>query len=262
MITAAGIAYTLSSGGETDLPPLLLIHGAGGSRMSWPHEIRRSMAFEVYSIDLPGHGKSPSPGESSIEGFVERIRTFMDAIGVERWIPAGHSMGGAIALTLALQSPDRVAGLVLVGTGARLRVHPDILNMTHDEKAFVSGAEVISNWSFSKGADRQLVDLSTRQLREAHSQTVRADYHACDSFDVMDHLSEVRAPCIVICGAEDRMTPVKYSHYLVDQIPNAEMVVVEDAGHMVMLEKPDVVAGAITDFVRGLFKRGRLEIGD
>lgn len=256
MITAAGIAYTLSSGGETDLPPLLLIHGAGGSRMSWPHEIRRAMAFDVYSIDLPGHGKSPGPGESSVDGYVKRIRTFMDEVGVEHWIPAGHSMGGAIALTFALQSPERIAGLVLVGTGAKLRVHPDILDMTHDEKTFASGAEMITDWSFSERTDRQLVDLSSRQLRQVHSQTVRADYHACDSFDVMDHLSEVQAPCLVICGAEDRMTPVKYSHYLVDQIPNAEMVVIEDAGHMVMLEKPKVVAEAITDFVRGGLRGG------
>lgn len=256
MSSAAEIAYTLSSGGVGNHPPLLLIHGAGGSRMSWPLEIRRKMAFDVYSLDLPGHGTSLAPGESSVDGFADRLRAFMDAIGFERWIPVGHSMGGAIALTLALRFPERAAALVLVGTGAKLRVHPDILQMTEDQQTFASAAGMITRWSFSEGADRELVELSARQLQGVQPQTVHADYQACDGFDVMEHLSGIHAPCLVICGDEDRMTPVKYSQYLADQIPNAEIVVVEGAGHMVMLEKPAIVAKAISDFVPGLLKEG------
>jgi pimeloyl-ACP methyl ester carboxylesterase len=81
---------------------------------------------------------------------------------------------------------------------------------------------------------------------------VHEDFQACDGLDVMDHLTGIQIPALIICGAEDRMTPVKYSQYLAEQIPNATLKVVEEAGHMVMLERPTIVAKAMGEFVQGL----------
>ena len=123
-------------GADPGSPPLLLIHGAGGSRLHWPPGIRRLTGWRVLAIDLPGHGDSPGPGERSIEAYTGCVLEWLDEYGVERVIPAGHSMGGAIALTLALQAPDRLAGMVLVGSGARLRVAPSILEISGQSSTF------------------------------------------------------------------------------------------------------------------------------
>jgi pimeloyl-ACP methyl ester carboxylesterase len=78
---------------------------------------------------------------------------------------------------------------------------------------------------------------------------LHGDYTACDAFDVMERLEEVRCPTLALCGTADRLTPPKYSVYLRDHIPGAELVLVDAAGHMVMLEKPEVVARAVSQFV-------------
>ena len=72
---------------------------------------------------------------------------------------------------------------------------------------------------------------------------------ACDAFNVMDRLGEIRCPTLAICGTADRLTPPKYSTYLRDNIPGAQLVLVEGAGHMVMLEQPEAVSQAIADFI-------------
>jgi pimeloyl-ACP methyl ester carboxylesterase len=81
---------------------------------------------------------------------------------------------------------------------------------------------------------------------------LHGDYAACDAFDVMERLEEIRCPTLAICGTADRLTPLKYSVYLRDHTPGAELVLVDTAGHMVMLEKPEVVARAVFEFIASL----------
>ena len=127
-----GIAYSYSGGATISLaPPLLLIHGSGGDRLHWPPQLRR-LDTPVYGLDLPGHGESPGEGERAIQAYVDHIIRWMSGLEIPQAIWCGHSMGGAIAMTAALASPEQVAGLVLVGTGARLRVSPDILELSAD----------------------------------------------------------------------------------------------------------------------------------
>ena len=82
--------------------PMLLIHGAGGSRLDWPKELRRLPQANALLLDLPGHGKSDPPGRDNIDGFVQAVIAFLDALEIEQIIVTGHSMGGAIAQGLSL----------------------------------------------------------------------------------------------------------------------------------------------------------------
>ena len=95
--------------------------------MHWPGELRRLPDHEVYALDLPGHGRSGGPGRTDIGAYAEVVREFADALKLPAFVLGGHSMGGAIALEFALRYGSRLAGLILVGTGARLRVAPEIL---------------------------------------------------------------------------------------------------------------------------------------
>jgi pimeloyl-ACP methyl ester carboxylesterase len=224
-------------------PHLILVHGAGGSHQHWGHAIRTIGAVATHGLDLPGHGRSGGSGRWSIADYAAFLVRFLDALQLQRAVVAGHSMGGATALTMALQYPQRIAGLVLVGTGARLRVLPAILDGTLTD--FENTISLICEYAYSSHTPRQLVRQGQRQMLQVAPQTIHDDFVACDAFDVMERLGKIRCPTLVICGTEDRLTPLKYSRYLVDRIANAELELIPGAGHMVMIEKPELVAEAI-----------------
>jgi pimeloyl-ACP methyl ester carboxylesterase len=227
--------------------PLVLLHGAGGSRLNWPPEMRRLTGTTVYTLDLPGHGRSSGGGRAAIEDYAADVVAFLDAVDIDCAVIVGHSMGGAIALTMALNSPERVTGLVLVATGARLRVAPSILERISIDFEAVMG--IITRYAWSREAPSELVDLGRERFREAGADVLLGDLTACDRFDVMERLEEIDVPTLVIAGSADRLTPVEYAHHLTEHISSARLVVVEGAGHMVMLERPAEVAQAIQEFL-------------
>jgi pimeloyl-ACP methyl ester carboxylesterase len=171
----------------------------------------------------------------------------MDAVGVDPAAVVGHSMGGAVAQQLALGRVGRVSSLVLVGTGARLRVAPAILNGIRED--FDGAVDLITRYAWSSSADAALIELGRRDLRDTGPDVLLDDFRACDRFDVMERLGEIDCPTLVIGGSADRLTPLKYSRYLSERIAGARLVTVPGAGHMVMLERSDEVVAAISDFL-------------
>ena len=117
---------------SADVPrgaPIVFIHGSGASHLVWGAQVRAlGEITRAVALDLPGHGRSTPPGRDSMDGYRDAVLGLLDALGVDRAVMVGHSLGGGIAQTLAFSHPDRVAGLGLVGTGARLRVLPQILD--------------------------------------------------------------------------------------------------------------------------------------
>ncbi len=247
------LSYTVSHGAEERASsPLMLIHGAGGSRLDWPADLRRLADAAVYTLDLPGHGRSGGKGRDAIADYAADVVAFLDEIGIQQAVVAGHSMGGAVALTMALNSPERVTGLVLIGTGARLRVAPAILERIPID--FEAAVDIITRTAWATDVSPELVDLGRERLREAGSDVLLGDLTACDRFDVMERLGEIDVPTLVIAGSADRLAPVKYARYLAEHISGAQIAIVEGAGHMVMLEQPAEVADAVREFL-GLAKQ-------
>lgn len=200
----------------------------------------------VYTLDLPGHGRSEGSACRSIERYAMAIAGLLGSLGLSSLEIAGHSMGGAIALQLAVEHPRFVSSLVLVSTGARLRVAPTIL--TRIEKDFDAAIDLITERAWSSGADSSLKQLGPQSLRDAGRDVVLRDFMACDQFDLMQRLDEIKVPVLVIVGAEDELTPVKYSRFLSERVVDGRLVLIEDAGHMVMLERPARVGDAIRAF--------------
>lgn len=236
--------YTVSG---REGPALILIHGAGGNHLHWPAALRRLPGATVYAIDLPGHGRSTGPGREHIEEYAADVVRFMDAVAVARGVLVGHSMGGAIAQMVALVAPERVAGLVLVGTGARLRVAPVLLEgILQDARGTVA---LITGWAWGPEADPAMVARGRRMMARGDPRVLWGDFAACDRFDVRERVGEIAAPALVITGSEDRMTPPKFGQWLAERIPGARFIQVDGAGHMVMLEKPDQVVGAVREWL-------------
>ncbi len=239
--------YRRHEGGDR-FAPLVLVHGAGGNHMHWPAELRRLPETVVYSLDLPGHGKAEGPGRVDIGAYAESIHAFVDALGLPRFVLAGHSMGGAIALEYALRHAPRLAGLVLVATGGRLRVAPELLAGLRMD--FAQTTELLAVRTHAADVDPELLRAYVRRLREVAPEVLHADFVACDRFDRLADLHRVNVPTLVLCGEADRMTPVSDSRILAAGIPDAQLDVIPAAGHMVVLERPAEVAGLLTEWLR------------
>jgi len=233
--------------------PALLIHGAGENHLVWPIGLRRLPESIVYAIDLPGHGKSTGRGCSSIEEYVAWIVSFMEAVQLDHAILIGHSMGGAIAQVCALRHPDRVSGLVLVATSAKLRVAPQLLRLVKSD--FGAAVDLVNQWVWGAETSVAIKQLGKQQLLQIESETLLADYRACDAFDVRDRLPEISAPALIIAGEADQMTPLKHAVFLEQQLPQARLVAIPQAGHMVMIEAADVVTRAVEEFVSKIVTR-------
>jgi len=225
------------------LPVTILVHGAGGTHLDWPAELRRLREANAIAPDLPGHGRSPAPGRQTIGAYAADMIALMDALKLPRAILAGHSMGGAIAMTMALNYPERVQGLILIGTAAKLGIHPDILNgFMHEMKQTV--ALVVGLYYGRTGTD-SMRRSSTRRLMEFNPTILTHDYAACNLFDIRSQVGFIKLPTLIFGGTDDRLTPYKFSEYLRDTIAGSQLVTVEGGGHMMMLEQPDVVAEAV-----------------
>lgn len=238
--------------GERGLP-VIFIHGAGSSHLIWWNQLRALAPLaQAVALDLPGHGKSSPGGRDSVPAYADVILSFLDARGFDRAVVAGHSMGGAISQMLALSHPDRIAGLALIGTGARLRVLPAILEGIISADSFDHTLELIVENSYAPGLDPDMRRRAKEELRACAPAVTHGDFVACNNFDVIARVGEIHASTLVVCGRQDRMTPAKYSEFLASRMPNARLVPVEDAGHFVMVEKPDAVNQALVDWLTDL----------
>jgi pimeloyl-ACP methyl ester carboxylesterase len=230
--------------------PAVFVHGAGGNSLLWKRTLQYLSGESVaFAVDLPGH---PS-GEitcKTVGDYAEAVFEFIAERGIERPVVCGHSMGGAVALTLALVHPDELGGLALASTGAKLGVDPTILEGLRG-KPLRAVEQLITPRSFYS-LDLSLGREARASLSVSNLDVFLNDYLACQSFDVRDDLRRIDARTLIVCGDKDMMTPPKWSHYLNANIPGSELYFVKDSGHMLPLEKPETLAGVVQSFLGGI----------
>ncbi len=225
---------------------LVFVHGSGSRGGVWQNQL---LAFPTAAApDLPGRDGRGHPG--TVEAFAEWLHRHLVEQRLAPAVVAGHSLGGAIAQVHALTYPEDVAGLVLVGTGARLRVSEVFLRGLVETP--IETAEEFACWHFAPGAEPRLVDKLTTNLRATPPQVTRADLLACDAFSVMDRVAGIRAPTLLVVGREDRLTPPKFSAFLHERIAGSTLRVIEGAGHMVFWERGREFNDAVRGFVETL----------
>jgi pimeloyl-ACP methyl ester carboxylesterase len=250
MPTAAGIHYFLHEGGGQKKPPLVLIHGAGGDHLSWPPEIRRLAGARVFTLDLPGHGKSKGPGRQSVGDYADSVIGFMNAADLSRAVFIGHALGGAIALTLAIDHSQRVAGLGLIATGARLPIASAVLENAANPATYILAIQLLQELMNTPLTAKLVKDQVYKQFSSIRPTLFHGDLRASDQFDATTCLDVIRSPVLVVCGTGDQLTPRRFSENLAEQIPGAALQTIDGAGHLVMLEQPQRVAGLLSVFLK------------
>jgi pimeloyl-ACP methyl ester carboxylesterase len=229
--------------------PLVFVHGAGDSARAWREQVAYFGA-RAYALDLPGHGERPDtlPESVSVADYARAVQTIItNELRLERPFIVGHSLGGLIALQMGLDFGQQLGGLVLVGTGARMRVAPMLLDAARTDP--VQAQRVLKQSSVSDQGD--VVRLLNGQNKPQPGLLYR-NLMACNSFDVMDRLEELRnLPTLILCGAEERNAPVKHSLYLHEHIAGSTLQIIPGAGHYVQREKPEEVNRAIAEWLAG-----------
>lgn len=225
---------------------ILLVPGSGAGGNLWQYQTR--FFPEAEGISLPGHPDGVP--KNSIPEYIEWLHGYIQEKGYKDIILGGHSLGGGIAQLYALNYPRDLKGLMLIGTGARLRVLPDTLstlrNLIGNDSAWRKFIEATT-----QPADPVL--LSIREMRYKIGPAVMlSDLLCCDKFDIMDRVHEIKLPTLIIVGTQDVSTPVKYSQYLQNKIAGSKLVIIEGATHNIMIDKPDEVNQAIAAWLTNL----------
>jgi len=228
------------------MPQVFYVHGSGHTADSF-REQANAFAGSA-ALSLPGHPSGIAL--DSVEQCASWLARRMEESGAMRAVVAGNSLGGAIALQWALDHPAQAAGIVLVGTGARLRVSPEIFKMIDND--WPACIDTLVDWSLGKDPPAELRARAKSWHLAVGKETTRKDYAACNAFDVIERLPELRLPALIVVGSQDRMTPVKYSAFLHEHIPGSELMVVPDAGHLVMAEQPVRVNAALASFIESV----------
>jgi pimeloyl-ACP methyl ester carboxylesterase len=201
-------------------------------------------------VDLPGHGQSSGPGCASIAEYSKWLKRFIDGLELTGVIGAGHSMGGGVILEAAIDYPEMLEALILVGSGARLRVSSEIFEGLEND--FKATAEQLVRNCYGPGSSKKLIKWGLEHLLNELPEVVLADFRACHDFDRMGDVAQIKKPALIVCGSEDIMTPAKYSHYLAEKLQRTTLRIVDGAGHMAMVEKPFEVNASILKFLATL----------
>jgi len=230
---------------------ILFIHGSGGNASGWKKVMDGLDGFHTLAVDLPGHGESKGEGKRSIQEYTEFVRDFCDALGLEEIVLGGHSLGGGIVLDFAVRFPSRMKAALLIGTGARLRVLPAALDLLKK----MAGGEIppkFEPWAFSEKAAPEVLEEGEKEWAKTSPKVRYYDMLAGDQFDIMGEMGKIKCPSLIVCGREDRLTPIKYSEFLKNKISGSRMEIVEEAAHMPMIENPKALSSTLSEFLKTL----------
>ncbi|MES2019446.1 MAG: alpha/beta hydrolase [Pseudomonadota bacterium] len=266
IVTVQGVdAYCYTGGKPFDAarPSAIFIHGAQNDHSVWALQTRyfAHHGFNVLAVDLPGHGRSKGAAMDSVEKMAAWVLAVMDAVGVDKALLIGHSMGSLIALEASHMAPQRVSHLAMLGTTYPMKVSDALLETSkNDEQAAIDMVNIFSHstmahkpscpgpgFSVMGGARR----LMQRMSQINPQQLFYTDFFACNAYANGQLAAEaVRCPVLFLFGAKDMMTPARSTKLLTSAIAHGKVVQV-DSGHSLMSEQPDAVLDALFAFANG-----------
>ena len=237
---------------EGTAPALVCVHGSAGNHHTYDRLLRGLPGRSRFAINLPGRAGTDGPPLVTVAEMETFLSHFIKSQVRGTYVVIGHSLGGGLAIEHALVSrPQNLKGIVLLASGARLRVHPMILQL-FDQVAKSGELPPLPPGLYEHGANPELIAEASKHLELTPIETGGTDWRAADSFDRMQDLADIQVPALIVAGTEDALTPPKYAEYLAANISESELHIIDGAGHMLVVERVAEVAKWIESFVSRL----------
>jgi pimeloyl-ACP methyl ester carboxylesterase len=255
--------------GSGEGPPVVFVHGLSGTWQNWLENLPYfAQKRRCIAMDLPGFGHSEMPSEKiSISGYARQVDALCDQLELGRCIVVGNSMGGFVTAEIGIRHPERVERACLVAAAGisitNLRRRPVLtaarivgaLGAASAAQSRVMVSRPHLRWFFTnfvfRHPSRIAPDLMYEQVRGAGRPGFVDALDALTSYDFRDRLPEIKAPTLIIWGEHDMLVPVKDAHEFERLIPQSRTVILDDTGHVPMLERPAVFNELLEDFVEG-----------
>jgi pimeloyl-ACP methyl ester carboxylesterase len=232
---------------------VLYVHGTSCDGRVWQRHMQAIAGSHTsVAIDLPGHGKSSGDGFRGVADYTHYTIALADRLGWDRFVIAGHSLGGGIALTSAVYYSERLAGMMLIDTGARLRVDPDVLENARRVAVGEEPIPIDPGLGFAKNTPQSVLDAINTLTADSDPRVTYKDWISDDTFDFMSRVGNIAVSSIAICGEEDYFTPVKYAQYLADRMPNCQLAIIQNAGHWTYAEQPETFDRIVQTYLANL----------
>jgi len=230
---------------------IVFIHGSGGSSNIWKNQLKLRVDYDLIALDLPSHHKSDEFPEISLDLYVDVLKKLKERLKYQKLILGGHSLGGAVIQAYYYRYQNDVAAMLLCGTGGKLRVNPFILHSLKNN--YQDYLNSLPAGAFYRKTSDIIIKEYVKEASKINPEVTYNDFKMCDNFDLLEKTSSIKVPCLIIVGNKDQLTPVKYSQFFHDNIQNSELCIINDAGHMVMIEKPEQVNQCIENFIQKYF---------
>ena len=244
-------------------PVMVLMSSVLFDGRMWKRQVEPLSALgRVVVLDGPGHGRSEAPPRFSLEDQADSLLDVFAELAIERAVLIGLSWGGMVGMRAALQHAERVAALVLIDTSADAEPTPNRVRY-----------RLLAAFARRFGLSPQMTDREAAPkffsagFRNEHPEAVEGFMRAARGFDreglaraalavlvkrtsVVDKLSRIHQPTLVMCGSADNATPLAQSETIAQRIPGAKLVVLEGAGHISVVEQPERANDAMVSFLR------------
>jgi pimeloyl-ACP methyl ester carboxylesterase len=254
-----------SKGGE---PPVLFIHGLGGCWQNWLENIPRvAQERRVIALDLPGFGASEMPrDEITISGYARTVVELAQAAGVDQpFVPVGNSMGGFVAAELGISHPGACDRIVLVSAAGisitnlkrrpvvtTARITAAVTNVLIARRAAIVKRPTLRHLMLGyvvRHPTRIKSDLAYQIMHGSGSPGFLPALEALTDYDFRDRLGDVGCPTLLVWGGDDNLVPVQDADEFERLIPNARKVILDDTGHVPMLERPQTFNDLLVEFL-------------
>ncbi|MEM7209356.1 MAG: alpha/beta hydrolase [Pseudomonadota bacterium] len=240
-------------------PNIIFVHGVSLDSTTWTLYTRyyARRGYNVYTFDLPGHGHSQGDPSASMQEKGAWVAKFMDALDIPSAIVVGHSMGGLIAIETAIQFPDKVEKLALLGVALPMPVTPVFLEAAKNGDQLAIDMFVLFGYDFAAQlggnpvSGISMLNTGLRIVERQKEGVMHAGLNVCNEYTPeQSRLDQIQCPVTLVIGRDDVMTPYKRALQLADNLPNSRVLDIPNCGHMLIIEKPEDVHVRLLDAVK------------